>query len=161
MEKSALAGEGGGSRPPPFSLLPSRTKLQFTLQLRGQIHSLYFFATLYFLCGLHHSKTNGVIGEHRYIIEKLRESYVGIVTLSGNSYFVTLLKENHFYSYIVLFQWHKKLVRATSLLLLTGKNKIIFFPLLRFCDDSNFICNQQSLKKLEKTTVNQRILRNS
>jgi hypothetical protein len=56
------------------------------------VRSLYFFATLCVLCGLHHSKTNGVTGEHRYIIEKLRESYVGIFTSSsGNSYFVTLL----------------------------------------------------------------------
>jgi hypothetical protein len=28
MEKPALAGEGGGARPPPFSLLPSSKKLQ-------------------------------------------------------------------------------------------------------------------------------------
>jgi hypothetical protein len=32
------------SRPPPLSLLPSRTKLQCTLLLRGQIHSLYFIS---------------------------------------------------------------------------------------------------------------------
>ncbi len=41
--------EGWGARPPPFSLLPS-TKLQCTLLLRGQIHSLYFISTLYVLC---------------------------------------------------------------------------------------------------------------
>ncbi len=42
MEKSALAGgDGGGARPPPFSLLPSCTKLQCTLLLRGQIRSFY------------------------------------------------------------------------------------------------------------------------
>ncbi len=35
-------GGGGGARPPPFSLLPSRTKLQCTLQLSGQIRSPYF-----------------------------------------------------------------------------------------------------------------------
>ena len=47
MEKSALAGEGAvGARPPPFSLLPSRTKWQ-----RGQIHSLYIISTLCVLCG--------------------------------------------------------------------------------------------------------------
>jgi hypothetical protein len=45
MEKSALAGEGGGARPPPFSLLPSRTKLQCTLLLSGQIHSPCFIST--------------------------------------------------------------------------------------------------------------------
>ncbi len=31
--------------PPPFMLLPSRTRLQCTLQLCGQIHSLYFIST--------------------------------------------------------------------------------------------------------------------
>ncbi len=41
----------GGARPPPFGLLPSRTKLQCTLLLRGQIHFLYFHSTLYVLCG--------------------------------------------------------------------------------------------------------------
>jgi hypothetical protein len=45
MKKAALAGEGGGCTPTPLSLLPSRTKLQCTLQLRGQILSLYFFST--------------------------------------------------------------------------------------------------------------------
>ncbi len=39
--KSVLAG------PPPFSLLPSRTKLQCTLLLRGPIHSIYFIYILY------------------------------------------------------------------------------------------------------------------
>ncbi len=48
-EKSALV-RLGGSHPPPFSLLPSRTKLQCTILLRGQIHSLYFISTLYVLC---------------------------------------------------------------------------------------------------------------
>jgi hypothetical protein len=39
-EKSALAGEGGGVHAHTLSLcLPSQTKLQCTLQLRGQIHS--------------------------------------------------------------------------------------------------------------------------
>ncbi len=43
MEKSALAGEGGGvRRPPPFSLLPSRTK----------VHSLCFISALCVLCAL-------------------------------------------------------------------------------------------------------------
>jgi hypothetical protein len=45
MEKAALAGEGGGARPPPFILSSSRTKLQCTLQLRGQILPLYFIST--------------------------------------------------------------------------------------------------------------------
>jgi hypothetical protein len=40
-----------GARLPPFSLLLSRTKLQCTLLLRGQIHSLYFISTLYVLGG--------------------------------------------------------------------------------------------------------------
>jgi hypothetical protein len=40
---SPAGGVGGCSPPsPPFALLPSRTKLQCTLQLRGQIHTLYF-----------------------------------------------------------------------------------------------------------------------
>ncbi len=41
MEKSSLAGEGGGgegARPPHFTLLPSHTKLQGTLQLGEQVH---------------------------------------------------------------------------------------------------------------------------
>jgi hypothetical protein len=57
MEKSALAGQGGGARPPPSFYFPSRTKMQCTLQLRGQIHSMYFISTLciqyrYVLCSL-------------------------------------------------------------------------------------------------------------
>ncbi len=45
-------GWGGGARPPPFSLyLLSRTKLQCTLQLRGQIHSPHFYSTSIVLCG--------------------------------------------------------------------------------------------------------------
>jgi hypothetical protein len=49
MEKSTLAGEGGGCTPTPlYSLLPSCTKLKCTL-LRGQIHFLYFISTLYIL----------------------------------------------------------------------------------------------------------------
>jgi hypothetical protein len=44
MEKSALPVRvtGACSPPPPFAPVPSRTKLLCTLQLRGQIHSLYF-----------------------------------------------------------------------------------------------------------------------
>jgi hypothetical protein len=38
-EKSALVGAGWGARPPPFSLLPSRAKLQCTRLLSGKIHS--------------------------------------------------------------------------------------------------------------------------
>ncbi len=56
MEKSALAGEGGGARPPPFTLLPSHTRLQCT---RGQIHSPYFFSTLYALCALNTENNRG------------------------------------------------------------------------------------------------------
>ncbi len=55
MEKAALAGEGGGRTPIPFQLyLPSRTKLQCMLQLRGQIHSPYFiymYSVLWTTCG--------------------------------------------------------------------------------------------------------------
>ncbi len=40
MEKSALAGEGGGCTPTFASLFPSCTKLQCTLLLRGQIPTL-------------------------------------------------------------------------------------------------------------------------
>ncbi len=35
----------GGARPPPFNLLPSRTKLQCTLLLCGLIHSPCFIST--------------------------------------------------------------------------------------------------------------------
>ncbi len=43
---------GGGVHAHPFApYLPSRRKLQCTLQLRWQIHSLYFISTLYVLCG--------------------------------------------------------------------------------------------------------------
>ncbi len=46
--KLALAGEGGGCTPIPFhSSIPSHPKLQCTLQLRGQINSLYFISILY------------------------------------------------------------------------------------------------------------------
>jgi hypothetical protein len=54
MEKLDQAGEGGGCTPTPFPYtrcLPSLTKLQCTLLLRGQIHSLYFISTLYVLGG--------------------------------------------------------------------------------------------------------------
>jgi len=51
MEKSALAGEGRGAIPPPFSLLPSLTKLQCMPLRRGQIHSFYFISALYVLRG--------------------------------------------------------------------------------------------------------------
>ncbi len=44
-EKSAQPGEGGGARPHPYTILPSRTKLQCTLQLRRQIHFPYFYST--------------------------------------------------------------------------------------------------------------------
>jgi hypothetical protein len=56
MEKSDLAGEGGGARPPPFSLLPSRTKLQCTLLLSGQKHSSYqdSICTLWTVWPVHH-----------------------------------------------------------------------------------------------------------
>jgi hypothetical protein len=46
IEKSALAGEGGGVHAHHCSLyLPSRAKLWCTLQLRGQIHSSSFYST--------------------------------------------------------------------------------------------------------------------
>ncbi len=46
MEKIAQPGEGGQGRRHPLALyLPSRTKLWCTLQLRGQIHSPYFYYT--------------------------------------------------------------------------------------------------------------------
>jgi hypothetical protein len=50
MEKSALADEGGVHAHPLSLCLPSCTKLQCTLQLRGQIHSPYFIS-LYVICG--------------------------------------------------------------------------------------------------------------
>ncbi len=45
--KSGQAGEVGGALPSPFTLYTvlSRTKLCCTLQLRGQIHSPYFYST--------------------------------------------------------------------------------------------------------------------
>ncbi len=47
MEKLALSGDGRGLHVHPISLcLPSRTKLQCMLQLRGQIYSPYFFSIL-------------------------------------------------------------------------------------------------------------------
>ncbi len=45
MEKFTQASEGGGARHPPSLYLPSRIKLQCTLQLSGQIHSPYFIST--------------------------------------------------------------------------------------------------------------------
>ncbi len=41
-----------GARPPPLSLLPSRTKLQCTLLPREQIQSLCFISTFFVLCAL-------------------------------------------------------------------------------------------------------------
>ncbi len=50
---SPMAGESGGVHAHPFSLyLPLCTKLQWTLQLRGQIHFPYFISTLCVLCVL-------------------------------------------------------------------------------------------------------------
>ncbi len=51
MEKLAQAGVGGKVDAHPLSLyLPSRTKLQCTLELRGQIHSSYFISIhMYFV----------------------------------------------------------------------------------------------------------------
>ncbi len=59
MEKSALAGEGGGggARTPPSSLLP--TELQSTL-LRGQIHSHYFLSSPSILLGLDQGKAEKI-----------------------------------------------------------------------------------------------------
>jgi hypothetical protein len=46
MEKLAQAGKGGGVYARTLSLyLPSPTKLQCTLQLRGHIHSPYYIST--------------------------------------------------------------------------------------------------------------------
>ncbi len=45
MEKSAQPGMGGGMQALPLSLYqPSRAKLWYTLQLRGQIHPPYFYS---------------------------------------------------------------------------------------------------------------------
>ncbi len=56
IHRVAIAdGNGLGvhtARSPPFSLLPSRTKLHYMLLLRGQIHSLYFISTIYVLCDI-------------------------------------------------------------------------------------------------------------
>ncbi len=70
MEKSAPASEGGKctARPPPFTLLPSRTKLQCTLQLSGQrytptISSLPYMNSVVILTSLHvlHYLKGGII----------------------------------------------------------------------------------------------------
>jgi hypothetical protein len=46
MEKSAQTGEDGGACPPPFSISTLMYKVVLcTLQLRGQIHSSYFYST--------------------------------------------------------------------------------------------------------------------
>ncbi len=59
MEKLAQAGGGGGMHAHPLSLCsPSRTKLQCTLQLRGQ-HSPYFISTpIYCMCSVEHTYTD-------------------------------------------------------------------------------------------------------
>jgi hypothetical protein len=52
MEKFAQAGEGRGvqAHAPPFTIFSIyRTKLQCTLQLRGQIHSPYFISTVQYI----------------------------------------------------------------------------------------------------------------
>jgi hypothetical protein len=51
MEKSSLAGEGGGCTPTPFQPITITYKVQCALLLKGQILSLYFISTLYVLCG--------------------------------------------------------------------------------------------------------------
>jgi hypothetical protein len=51
MEKLAQPGYAEGVHAHPLSLyLPSRTKLWCTLQLRGQIHSSYFYSTSVCVC---------------------------------------------------------------------------------------------------------------
>ncbi len=45
MQKLAQPGEGEGYTPYPFTILPSRTKFWCTFQLKGQIHSPYFYST--------------------------------------------------------------------------------------------------------------------
>jgi hypothetical protein len=42
MVKSAQPGKGGGCALPIWLSIPSRAKLWYTLQMRGQIHSPYF-----------------------------------------------------------------------------------------------------------------------
>ncbi len=52
MEKLVRVGGGGCTSTPFLSLyLPSRTKLQCMLQLRGQIHYPFFHLSPYVLCG--------------------------------------------------------------------------------------------------------------
>ncbi len=78
MEKSALAGEGGGARiaqQPPFSLLPSRTKLQCTLLLRGRytpsISSLryHFISTDVGVTGTFLTMAVGLSGSQSLVVE--------------------------------------------------------------------------------------------
>jgi hypothetical protein len=68
MEKSALAGGGWGELPPSFSLLTSRTKLQCTLHLRGQIHSLYSISSLPYMYSL---------GKQKYWYRSERKTWEG------------------------------------------------------------------------------------
>jgi hypothetical protein len=58
-------GGGGGAHPPPSLYLPSRTKLWCTLQLRGQIHSLYFYYTP--LCTLRFAQMQTCLYLIRYL----------------------------------------------------------------------------------------------
>jgi hypothetical protein len=52
MENKFWLVRVGGASPPPFSLLPSRKKLQCTLMLIWQIQSLCFISILFVLCGV-------------------------------------------------------------------------------------------------------------
>ncbi len=45
--KITQVSEAGGTRPTPFTILPSGTKLQCTLQLRGQISDMLPLFHLY------------------------------------------------------------------------------------------------------------------
>jgi len=54
MENLAQPGEGGGARPSPFTISSITCKVaEYTLHLRGQIHSPYFYSTS--ICTTGHS----------------------------------------------------------------------------------------------------------
>ncbi len=61
MEKLAQAGKVGGACPIPFNLSKITYKVWSTLQLRGQIHSPFFYSNLCVLCGVHCTAYRGRI----------------------------------------------------------------------------------------------------
>jgi len=96
--KISPAWWGWGYTPTPFHLyVPSRTKVWCTLQLRGPIHSPYFYSTPVYTLWLELFRTI-----HFHIFNKRIQSFQGSCTLYNSSliYFWHLLngkKQNHFF----------------------------------------------------------------